>query len=273
MVILERDDAFVKQLIKKLADRRKYNNVYNDVNIKNTVSISDILPTNCMRKQAYMKKFPEMIEPTIEGIFYVTRGKASEHVLTKMANMGVSQERMQREGIVGYPDILGNTVIELKDTTVGDRLHFNNSQFRGYMLQLLYNMVITESEVGILAINYNVKEIIWDHKDSQGKSWFYRPLNPKGVGIEAWRIFMAKDDYARQLLWSQMIERKEYFLQAIHTDNFSMLPRVKERDRNFRCHGCPFYQKCWNEDDETDEARAMTYARDILDIDGFVRVL
>jgi hypothetical protein len=93
MIILEREDVFVKQLIKNLTKRQKHNNAYNNLSTKNTVSISDILPSNCMRKQAYMKKFPEMQEPTVEGVFYVTRGKASEYVLTKMADMDVSQKR------------------------------------------------------------------------------------------------------------------------------------------------------------------------------------
>jgi hypothetical protein len=54
------------------------------------------------------------------------------------------------DGIVAHPDIMvsGKLVIELK---AGNRLTLDDSTFQGYVLQLLYYMVMTQIEKGILA--------------------------------------------------------------------------------------------------------------------------
>jgi hypothetical protein len=44
-------------------------------------------------------------------------------------------------------------------------------------------------------------------------------------------VLMSKDDYARELLWDQMLRRKNAFLNAIQANDVSLLPRVKFRDR------------------------------------------
>ena len=61
-------------------------------------------------------------------------------------------------------------------------------------MQVLYYMVIAEKEEALLLINYSSKGLVWHHNDSDGRSWFYRPANAKGPGIECWHISMSKDE-------------------------------------------------------------------------------
>jgi len=42
-------------------------------------------------------------------------------------------------------------------------------------------------------------------------------------GIECWRVSMSKDDYARELLWEQMLRRKNAFLNAMRASDVSLL--------------------------------------------------
>jgi hypothetical protein len=64
-------------------------------------------------------------------------------------------------------------------------------------------------------INYSSKELmIWHHNDNNGRSWFYRPANAKGVGIECWHVFMSKGDYARELFWEQQMMRRKNLFQG-----------------------------------------------------------
>jgi hypothetical protein len=103
-------------------------------------------------------------------------------------------------------------------------------------------------EEAILVINYSSKELVWHHNDCDGRSWFYRPANAKGPNIECWHVSMSKDDYARELLFEQMVRRKNSFLKAMRANDVSMLPRVRMRDRRLKCSRCPFYQKCMQHD-------------------------
>jgi hypothetical protein len=75
----------------------------------------------------------------------------------------------------------------------GKQLDFYDNQFKGYLMHLLYYMVLTEKEKRILAINYSNKELVWHHKDELGYSWFYRPPNAKPAGIESWEVLMPKE--------------------------------------------------------------------------------
>ena len=49
-------------------------------------------------------------------------------------------------------------IIELKNTA-GNRLTLDDTTFQGYLLQLLYYMVMTKIEKGILAIRYEIKDL------------------------------------------------------------------------------------------------------------------
>ncbi len=63
---------------------------------------------------------------------------------------------------------------------------------------------------------------------------------------------------------------RRLFLRALQENNVSILPRLAETIRNTRCSYCKFYQKCMNEDDETEDAREMAKEIDLLDISGVV---
>jgi hypothetical protein len=81
-------------------------------------------------------------------------------------------------------------LIEIKDTTRGRRLVYQDRQFKGYLIQLLYNMIVAQREHGILVIHYSVKEQVWRRPDSEGV-WFVRPPDAKAVGIESWNVYMS----------------------------------------------------------------------------------
>jgi hypothetical protein len=81
---------------------------------------------------------------------------------------------------------------------------------------------------------------------------------------------MAKDDYARDLLWEQMMRRKNAFLKALLANDVSILPRVRMHDRSLKCSGCPYYEGCMHRDGETEEAQRMANDLDLLDMHGFL---
>ena len=117
------------------------------------IHVSDILPTTCIRKQYYSRVFPEKDPISDESVHHFVRGEASEFVITQLANMGVSQAGLEFSGIVAHPDIMGSDlIVELKDTVNGKRLDITDQIFRSYLRQLLYYIVITGLEKGILSI-------------------------------------------------------------------------------------------------------------------------
>ena len=165
---------------------------------------------------------------------------------------------------------MGNDmVVELKDTVNGKRLDFSDATFRSYLRQLLYYLTITGIEKGIISIRYNIKELKWIKRDEQGDH-FLRPFDAKDVGIESWQVILPKGDIARELLKNEMVRRKNLFLNALEENNPAVLPRVPEQQRNYKCKWCEFYDKCMNQDAESDKAREMANEKDLLDIGGFV---
>jgi hypothetical protein len=67
-------------------------------------------------------------------------------------------------------------VVELKDTMNTQRLNVTDDKFKSYLRQLLYYLVITGIEKGIISIKYNIKELKWIKSDSHG-DYFFRPFN------------------------------------------------------------------------------------------------
>ena len=65
--------------------------------IEHTVHVSDIIPTTCIRKQYYSRKFPEMDALSNESVHHFVRGEASEFVITQLADMGVAQADVEME--------------------------------------------------------------------------------------------------------------------------------------------------------------------------------
>jgi hypothetical protein len=275
-------DLLRKNLNKRYEERRRLGD--------SSIHISDILPTNCIRKQYYSRKVPEMDPISNESVHHFVRGEASEFVITDLANMGVAQAELEMDGLIAHPDIMRenekgeenerlveagvkakgqSVIVELKDTVNGRRLDITDQKFRSYLRQLLYYLVMTGIEKGIISIRYNSRELRWMKSDSEG-DYFFRPYDGRDVGIESWQVFLPKEDIAREILKNEMVRRKSLFLRALQENNVSILPRLAETIRNTQCPYCKFYEKCMNEDNETEDAREMAKEIDLLDISGVV---
>jgi hypothetical protein len=249
-IIVKRSKEFTDLLQRNLKAR------YEDrKRIDNTVHVSDIIPTTCIRKQYYSRKFPDEESLSNETVHHFVRGESSEFVITQLANMGVAQA--------------GDTVVELKDTINGKRLDFYDQTFRSYLRQLLYYLIMTGIEKGILSIRYNIKELKWVKSDSQG-DYFFRPFEAKDAGIESWEVVLPKDDIAREILKNEMMRRKNLFLRALDENNVSVLPRLIDEAKRSKCPYCQFYDRCINQDSESDEAKKMAKEIDLLDIKNIV---
>ena len=275
-IIIQKNPEFTnllqKNLMSKHEEKRRRDN---------TVHVSDIIPTTCMRKQYYSRKFPDMDPLSNESVHHFVRGESSEFIITQLADLGVAQANIEMDGIFAHPDIMsskgddhgvssGNGVIvELKDTVNGRHLDFYDDTFRSYLRQLLYYLVMTNIEKGIISIRYNIKELRWIKSDSEG-DYFFRPSNAKGVGIESWEILLPSSDIARQILKNEMVRRKNLFLKALEENDVSILPRLIDDAKRSKCPHCPFYDKCINQDSETNEAKEMGKEIDLLDIRGVI---
>jgi hypothetical protein len=209
-----------------------------------------------------------------ESVHHFVRGESSEFVITQLADLGVAQADIEMDGILAHPDIMSdkkNIIVELKDTVNGRRLNFYDSTFRSYLRQLLYYMVMTSIEKGIISIRYNIKELRWVKSDSEG-DYFFRPFNAKDVGIESWEVFLPSHDIAREILKNEMVRRKNLFLKALEESDVSILPRLIDDAKRSKCPCCPYYEKCVNQDSETYEAQEMAKEIDLLDIGGVVDI-
>jgi hypothetical protein len=256
-------DLLQKNLKSRYEDKRRVNNI---------VHVSDIIPTTCIRRQYYSRKFPELDPLSNESVHHFVRGESSEFVITELASLGVAQATIEMDGIVAHPDIMNeveSVIVELKDTVNGKRLDITDSTFRAYLRQLLYYLVMTGIEKGIISVRYNIRELRWIKSDSEGNDYFFRPFNGKDVGIESWEIHLPATDVAREILKNEMVRRKNLFLKALEENDVSILPRLPEFARK-KCSWCPFYDKCMNKDNETDKAKEMSNEIDILDISGVV---
>jgi hypothetical protein len=234
--------------------------------------VSDIIPTTCIRKQYYTRKFPDYDSISNETVHHFVRGESSEFVITQLADMGVAQANIEMNGIVAHPDIMTggkDTIVELKDTIGGKRLDFYDETFRSYLRQLLYYLVMTNIDKGIISIRYNIKELRWIKSDSEG-DYFFRPFEAKDVGIESWEVVLPTGDIAREILKNEMVRRKNLFLRALAESNVSILPRLIDEAKRNKCPHCQFYHKCIDQDSESEEAKKMAKEIDLLDIRGIV---
>ena len=267
VIIIQKNPEFTNLLQKNLMSRHEEKRRRD-----NRVHVSDIIPTTCIRKQYYSRKFPDMDPLSNESIHHFVRGESSEFVITQLSDIGVAQADIEMDGILAHPDIMSDekdVIVELKDTVNGRRLDFYDSTFRSYLRQLLYYMVMTGIEKGIISIRYNIKELRWVKSDSEG-DYFFRPFNAKDVGIESWEVLLPSHDIARQILKNEMVRRKNLFLKALEENDVSILPRLIDDAKRSKCPYCPFYDKCINQDSETNEAKEMAKEIDLLDIRGVV---
>ena len=209
-IIIRKNDEFTTLLQNKLKERYEQRR-----RLDNKVHVSDIIPTSCIRKQYYSRKYPELDVISNETVQHFVRGEASELVITSLADLGVSQSELEMDGLTGRPDIMNcDIIVELKDTMNTQRLNVTDDKFKSYLRQLLYYLVITGIEKGIISIKYNIKELKWVKSDAHG-DYFFRPFNSKSPEIESWEIFLPGNDITREILKNEMIRRKNLFLKAL----------------------------------------------------------
>ncbi len=220
-IIISKNDEFTRLLQNKLKERYEQRR-----RLDNNVHVSDIIPSSCIRKQYYTRKLPELDIISNETVQHFVRGEASELVITSLADLGVSQSELKMDGLTGRPDIMNSDIIvELKDTMNTQRLNVTDDKFKSYLRQLLYYLVITGIEKGIISIKYNIKELKWIKSDSHG-DYFFRPFNSKSPEIESWEIFLPASDITREILKNEMIRRKNLFLKALENEDVTILPRL-----------------------------------------------
>ena len=266
MTIIIRRDSYFSDLLKKnlkeyYDSRRRLDNI---------IHISDVIPSNCLRKQYYTRKIPEKNILSDELIQHFIRGESSEFVISKLSNIGVTQNELKIEELVAHPDIMNEEVIiELKDTTSYKRLDINDGKFRSYLRQLLYYMVISGLKNGIISIRYTNDELKLIKSDTEG-DYFFRSNKTKKENIESWKIFLPEDDIIREILKNEMIRRKNLLLKAIVENNVSMLPRIPELKRANICTKCEYFNRCMNIDEESEQAVDMSKELDVFDIKGII---
>jgi CRISPR/Cas system-associated exonuclease Cas4 (RecB family) len=267
-IIIRKDSAFTDLLQNNLKARYEKRRR----NVEDNVHVSDILPSTCIRKQYFGRKNPELDEISSESVQHFIRGESSEAAITSLADMGVSQMDLEMDGLIAHPDIMNqDQIVELKDTLSNKRLGIYDHQFKSYLRQLLYYLVITGIDKGIISIRYNNRELRWIKTDSDGNDYFIRPKNSRAPEIESWSVFLPKDDIARGLLKNEMIRRKNLFQKSLQESDVSILPRLKENIRNSKCPWCKFYDICMSKDnDEAQEAKEMVKEIDLLDISGLI---
>jgi hypothetical protein len=272
MAIIIRPDLGFTDLLKNNL-RSRYNDRKKDRIGLAPIHVSDILPSSCIRKQYYSRVYPDEDSITDESIHHFVRGESSEFAITQLAKIGVAQTELQMDDIVAHPDIMDNTdekkiIIELKDTVAGKRLDINDYTFRSYLRQLLYYLIMTGIEKGIISIRYNIRELRLIRKDETGE-YFFRPNNAKLPGVESWSVNLPKDDITREILKNEMVLRKKILVNALDNHDVAILPRLIEPLKSSKCPNCPFYRRCYD-DMENERARDIAQQTDIFDIRGTV---
>jgi len=272
MAIIIRPDLEFTDLLKNNL-RSRYNDRKKDRIGLAPIHVSDILPSSCIRKQYYSRVYPDEDSITDESIHHFVRGESSEFAITQLAKIGVAQTELQMDDIVAHPDIMDNTdgkkiIIELKDTVAGKRLDINDYTFRSYLRQLLYYLVMTGIEKGIISIRYNIRELRLIRKDETGE-YFFRPNNAKLPGVESWSVNLPRDDITREILRNEMVLRKKILVNALDNHDVTILPRLIEPLKSSKCPNCPFYRRCYD-DMENERARDIAQQIDIFDIRGTV---
>ncbi len=270
-IVIRPDSEFTNMLKSNL--RLRYDDRKKDRIGLAPIHVSDILPSSCIRKQYYSRVYPDEDPITDESIHHFIRGESSEFAITHLAKIGVAQAELKMDEIVAHPDIMDNTdgrmvIIELKDTVAGKRLDINDYTFRSYLRQLLYYLIMTGIEKGIISIRYNIKELRLIKRDDTGE-YYFRPNDARPSGIESWSVNLPKDDITREILRNEMVLRKNILVSALENHDVTILPRVTEPLKSSKCPNCPFYIRCYNEM-ENERALDIAQQTDILDIRGTV---
>ena len=282
-ILISKDSTFINILRSNLKEH--YNS--HRRNIDDKIHVSDILWGSCLRK-AYYARVIEDYEFTDDDIDNFVRGESSEHVLVDLADIGVGQhELFFEDDLIARPDLLSvspsdsneqqqqqqqpkNLIVEFKDTKSFERLTPENPKFKGYLRQLLYYLVISGFDAGVLCIRYaSNRKLQWIKRDEKG-DYFFSPLVNNETGenklpeLETWTVILEKDSDIRELLKDEIRMRVSILRAALNSKNPLELPKVAEE---WKCIRCPFLKNCNPLTIEKKDSK-----KDILD-DGKIIVL
>ena len=282
-ILVSKDSTFINMLRSNLKEH--YNS--HRRNIDDKIHVSDILWGSCLRK-AYYARVIEDYEFTDDDIDNFVRGESSEHVLVDLADIGVGQhELFFEDDLIARPDLLSvspsdsneqqqqqqqpkNLIVEFKDTKSFERLTPENPKFKGYLRQLLYYLIISGFDAGVLCIRYaSNRKLQWIKRDEKG-DYFFSPLVNNETGenklpeLETWTVILEKDSDIRELLKDEIRMRVSMLRAALNSKNPSELPKVAEE---WKCIRCPFLKNCNPLTIEKQDSK-----KDILD-DGKIIVL
>ena len=283
-ILISKDSTFINLLRSNLKEH--YNS--HRRNIDDKIHVSDILWGSCLRK-AYYARVIEDYEFTDDDIDNFVRGESSEHVLVDLADIGVGQhELFFEDDLIARPDLLSvspsdsneqqqqqqqqpkNLIVEFKDTKSFERLTPENPKFKGYLRQLLYYLIISGFDAGVLCIRYaSNRKLQWIKRDEKG-DYFFSPLVNNETGenklpeLETWTVILEKDSDIRELLKDEIRMRVSILRAALKSKNPLELPKVAEE---WKCIRCPFLKNCNPLTIEKKDSK-----KDILD-DGKVIVL
>lgn len=263
-IIISKDSKFLQLLrtnLKALYGSRKRQP-------QDMIHVSDILFGSCLRKAFYARTVKDY-ELTVEDIDNFVRGESSEYVLVRLADIGISQmELIFEDNLIARPDLMtraqsGRTesqdavntkktneaeiIVEFKDTKSFERLKPDSKRFKSYLRQLLYYLVISEYDTGVLCIRYaNNRRMVWIKRDSSG-DYFFSPKttdqNGKGTlaEIESWTVILEKGSPIRDILKEEIRNRVALLKSALDANSDVQLPKVAEE---WKCIKCPFKQTC-----------------------------
>jgi hypothetical protein len=267
---ISKDEDFIKKLKNSLKQRYA-----NRTRSEYEIHVSDISSYSCIRKAYFTRKNPELNQVTDTDIENYIRGESSEAIITKLADIGIAQKELEFDGIIAHPDILSEDlklIIELKDTNSQKKLNIIDEKFKGYLKQLLYYLVISGYENGILSIKYSSKSMSLVKSTSEG-DYYYVPNKSNNPGIETWKVVLHQNDFLRDIIKNEMIRRKNLLLEALRNNRIEILPRLKEESRQAICKNCKFYEECMKaENDDAREAKEMALEKDVLDITSSVNI-
>jgi hypothetical protein len=282
-ILISKDSTFINLLRSNLKEH--YNS--HRRNIDDKIHVSDILWGSCLRK-AYYARVIEDYEFTDDDIDNFVRGESSEHVLVDLADIGVGQhELFFEDDLIARPDLLSvspsdsneqqqqrqqpkNLIVEFKDTKSFERLTPENPKFKGYLRQLLYYLIISGFDAGVLCIRYaSNRKLQWIKRDEKG-DYFFSPLVNNETGenklpeLETWTVILEKDSDIRELLKDEIRMRVSILRAALNSKSPMELPKVAEE---WKCIRCPFLKNCNPLTIEKKDSK-----KDILD-DGKIIVL
>lgn len=137
------------------------------------IHVSDVLAGFCLRKAFYACTVKDY-ELTVEGIGNFVRDESSEYILVGLADIGTSQMNLLFEyKLIARADQMTGTrshttespatvstkkvnkdeiIVEFKDTKIFKSLKPDSKRFKSYLRQLLYYLVISGYDTGLLCI-------------------------------------------------------------------------------------------------------------------------